>query len=239
MDESGFYYESSIQPKLLCMNMPRPTDSYNYPIYPGTKEWADLKTGQEMLDACQIPVTILKKMTTQAVIQAIWEHPLLLEVLNRYQYQMDFESIFFQNNAYKELSERTDAGVSLLNRLELCDYLIPNAEKEPKVLEILMSQTLFLSQLNQDELKTLIEITLKNDELRQEDASLTNDSFRATAWLLIGRILFVAGYEPIIAEMENNEQIRLFLWSDTYCYLDAVYGNIPQIIIDYARNYKS
>jgi len=54
--------------------MERPSDSYNYPVYPGMKEWGNFKTNKEMLEACQVPAKTLKKMSTQAVIQALWEH---------------------------------------------------------------------------------------------------------------------------------------------------------------------
>jgi hypothetical protein len=70
---------------LECMNMPRPADSYNYPVWLGMEEWAQFKTGQEMTDACQVPEDILKTMSTQAVIQVIWEYPFLTGLLHRFQ----------------------------------------------------------------------------------------------------------------------------------------------------------
>jgi hypothetical protein len=45
--------------------MERPKDSYNYPAYPGRKEWEHLSTGQEMQEACRVPLDKLKNMSTQ------------------------------------------------------------------------------------------------------------------------------------------------------------------------------
>jgi hypothetical protein len=41
---------------------------------------APFKTGKEMEDACQVPADVLKNMSTQAVIQAIWEYPFFMDV---------------------------------------------------------------------------------------------------------------------------------------------------------------
>jgi hypothetical protein len=234
--KSEFVYKELIQPRLDCMNMPRPTDSYNYPVYPGMEEWSQFETVQEMIDACQVPVEVLKKLSTQAVIQAIWEYPFLLDVLHRYQYQMDFDATFLQNNAYNELIERADAGAVLLERLILVNPVFPEARFEPKALELLISQPVFLSQLNDNAKKALIKTTLKNDNLREEDTVLTNN-FRATAWLLIGKTMQNANYAPFVEEINRSEILKWYLESKSHVYIDDISGEIPQLIIIYAEDY--
>jgi hypothetical protein len=235
--QSEFKYKELITAKLECMNMARPSDSYNYPVYPGMPEWAEFKTVEEMIAACQVPEDILNEMSTQAVIQAIWEYPFMLEVLHRYKYQTDFNGVFSDNNAYKALVKRNDAGIALLGRLNSINPLMPKAEGEPKFLEILISQNIFLSQLNKTQKKTVIEITLENDELRQNNDEFKDNHFRATAWLLIGILLKNAEYEPFIEAMNNNEHLKSFIENTDYVYLPAVYGNISQLIVDFANEY--
>ena len=247
-------YEAFIQPRLECMNMPRPSDSYNYSVYPGTKEWAALKTGQQMLDACQIPTNILEKMSTQAVIQAIWEHPLLFEVFTTgFGYQAAFESMFFQNNAYIELVKRKDAGIALFDRLKLVNPVTQDLLPESRALELLISQTPFLVQLTDNEKKEVIDITFKNDDLLQNNSELPDNSlnktdFRIISWLLIGRTLVVADYMPFITTVNESNQLKYFLdgWTpqqngDTertaYVYMESVYGDIPQGIISFGKDF--
>jgi hypothetical protein len=234
---SDFKYEEQIKARLECMNMARPVDSYNYPVYPGMPEWEQLGTTEEMIAACQVPGNILNEMSTQAVIQAIWEYPFMLEVLHRDQYQVDFDGVFSGNNAYKALAKRDDAGVALLERLNAINPLMPKAEGEPKFLEILISQDIFLSQLNTTQKKAVIEITLENDKLRQSSDEFKDNHFKATAWLLTGKLLKNAIYEPFIEAMNNNEQLKSFIDDTNYVYLPAVYGNIPQLIVDFAIEY--
>jgi hypothetical protein len=232
-----FKYGELIQAKLDCMGMPRPDDSYNYPVYPGMPEWSEFKTTEDMVAAIQVPENILKKMSTQAVIQAIWEYPLLWEVVFRLQYQMDFDGVFSNNSAYKELIKRVDAGISLLERLNSINPVMTEAKYEPKAFEILISQDVFLSQLNKDQKKEVIRRTMENDYLRQQNDELRDGIFRATAWLLIGKILKNAGYGPFIEELNSNTQLKSFIEDKNYTYFKDVYKDIPQLIIRFGNDY--
>jgi hypothetical protein len=239
VEESDFAYKDLISAQLACMNMPRPADSYSYPVYPGMEEWAQFKTVEEMTDACQVPEEVLRTMSTQAIIQAIWEYPFLLEILHRDQYQMDFESLFLQNNAYKELSGRTDAGKSLLERLVVADHLNWDARYHPKALEILFAQTVFLSQLNDNEKKTAIQTTFEKDNVRQLSSEWTDISFRETTWFLIGKTMANANYLPFMDEVNNNEKLKSFIEDKNNVYMAEILGDILPLIIIHAKNYIS
>ena len=230
--------------------MPRPEDSFNYPVYPGTDEWASLMSGTERTAVCQVPECILRKMSTQAVIQAIWEMPLCgnsLIVLLGY-FQNAIESDIRRYNSFEELTKREDAGPALLERLTVVDPLtfIPH---ESSVLELLLSRDVFLSQLNESEMRRTVEISLINDDIRTAawDAG-TRQYAQPATWILIGKTMFAAGYEPFMKAVNENEQLKDFIdgWMPdyydpnkriSYFYIESVYGNIPQLIIDYSKDY--
>jgi hypothetical protein len=225
-----------INVKLESTGFPRPEDSYNYPVRPGMDEWAKFETVEEMVEACQVPKDILKTISTQAVLQALWEYPFLSEVVHRDEYQRDFEGVFSGNNAYNELIGRTDAGAALLRRLYVHNPENTIERYKIKPFEVLMSQTVLLSQLNGEAKNQLIEVTLINDSFRQKDDERTNLN-RATAWLLIGKTLVSANYAPFIKQMNEDGQLKLFIESPTYTYLEDVYGDIPAVIIKHAEIY--
>jgi hypothetical protein len=232
--------DSSIyEPEAEIMNMERPEDSYDYPVYPGTEAWVELSTGEEMLKACQVPEDVLKTMSTQAVIQALWEHPLLTDVFHRYQYRRDFESMFSQNNAYRELCTRTDAGISLLERIKAVNplYAVPLSRFKFELLEMLAAQDIFLSQLDSMSKVSLVKTVLEKDDCRQKNADFANKPERAVTWLLAGKAMLNAGYRPFVSEVNGNEALALFFTSNSYVYLDNVYGNIPQIITKHANRF--
>jgi hypothetical protein len=250
-DDDGFKpltdseYLALIQDKLNVMNMPRPAGSCTYPVYPGTEVWASLGI-HERYELIEVPYDRLKNMSTQAVLQAIWEYPLLFEVVfscSGCGYQAEFDYLSRENNAYKELLQREDVGECLLERL-LCinPIVLPRSFHSwilPQALEVLISQSVFLSQLSSENKKQIIETTLKNDSLRQEhDINITSTHFPAS-WLLMARILVSANYSPFMDEVEQNEGLRVFIENrrrNSIIFLE--YGNdISQLIIDHAQNF--
>jgi hypothetical protein len=177
-------------------------------------------------------------MTTQAILQAIWEYPFLSTVLNRHQYQLDFLSAISNTNAYLELITRADAGTSILERLNETN---PVHSREAytlyKSFEVLISQTELLSQLNNEEKKRLITGVLKNDALLEKNADVIPNINRATSWLLIGKTLSNAGYTPFMEQIKDNASLKMFLESPSYVYMKEVYADIPKIIAEYAEKY--
>ena len=156
---SHFFYGDipSLAARLTYMGMERPADSYNYPIYLGMDEWATL-TNAEKRAACQVtPACLLSKMSTQAVIQAIWESPYLWQFFSLVEsrFQKAIESQRRSYNFYEELYNRKDAGVALLERLTLVNPLT-NIPYESQLLELLLSRPDFLSQLKESEKKNCL-----------------------------------------------------------------------------------
>lgn len=58
--------------KFFTINEP-----YIYPILPGTKEWENFNSRNEMMAACQIPTEIVASMSTEALTLSVINHPLL------------------------------------------------------------------------------------------------------------------------------------------------------------------
>lgn len=211
---SGYYCEESFDLLISYMNMPRPDDSYDYPIRPCMNEWKEMTSTQEKIDACAIPITILKKMSTQAVIQALWEYPFSSEPIHEIggrNAQKDFETVFYNNNAYKELLLRKDAGIDLFTRISLVDAVCRGDNMfKPLMLELLISQSDFLTQLNNNEKKDLIKIVFEKDSIRQ-DAGVHGELGSYTSLMLIGRTLLNADYSPFVKEVSENNVLKLFL----------------------------
>ena len=193
-------------------------------------------------------------MSTQAAIQAIWELPHLWHFVwvyePYYQKGIEFQKSYY--NAYEELYNRKDAGAALLERLTLVDPLTPYVQYEAQHLELLLSRTDFLSQLNESKKRKTVEIALSNYEKRYaawwEDGLGLGSFSRPTAWILMGKAMYVAGYVPFLEAMNENEELKYFIegWrpnrsdpskKDDYLYLEYYYGNITLLIIEYAKNY--
>lgn len=66
---------------------------YDFPIKPGTEEWKQLKSGEEMVRVCKIPDSILTSLTTEALAKTCLSYPLLNEVFYANNLQTGIEKV--------------------------------------------------------------------------------------------------------------------------------------------------
>ncbi len=91
------------------------TTPYEFEVQPGDDEWKNLFTTEEMINACQIPETIMKKMTTSALIKTMLSNSFILDfqTCNDSLYAMEMLEKNF--NVFRELQTRTDYMDELLS----------------------------------------------------------------------------------------------------------------------------
>lgn len=154
---------------------------YDYPIRPGTAEWANLKTSQEMIDACQIPYDIIKDLSTNDLVNLCITYPLLGDMLFARNFQDGFERLSKIFNGLQELATRDDAGVEMLKAytaFSLDDFNNGRISGVTNVfldmcLDILMAQPMFLESLTKDQQVELLRVSLN----RLDERKALGDSF--------------------------------------------------------------
>lgn len=102
------------------------SEVYAYPILPGSHEWQELKSHQEMIEVCQIPDDILKEMDDYGLIISILQYPLFDDVYLYDDMEEGFINMSNSFNGFEELSSRENIeGVAkkiyedIINRKEL------------------------------------------------------------------------------------------------------------------------
>ena len=149
-------------------------EPYEYPVVPGTEEWAELMSFPEKIEICKIPEGKAEAMSTEALIETILNHPIWTIY-----FVYDMESVYdiYSEDiivALQELEQREDADELLLARYQ-ADQVAPmslnNATDEngskSEFLEILLAQPVFYDDLNEVELEALDEEAAKKAEIRQ------------------------------------------------------------------------
>jgi hypothetical protein len=239
-------YLELIGDRLERMNMPRPEGSYSYLVYPGTAEWDNIRTEEAKLMVSQVPEEQLSNMSTQAVIQAIWEYPLLPEIFRNNQYFQNFNTHFLENNAYRKLSGRSDAVISLLERIERVPFQSMEwMYSEVRVIELCLARSLFLNQLSQENREHLLELILSKEYglwslTKGYGMGFLTEENPGTviSCILLGKILLAAGYEPVVEAVAQSANWQDFLDErGTYTYTEANYGDIPRQIQTFAEAY--
>lgn len=97
------------------------SDVYNFPIKPGTEEWSKLKSYDERLNAYNVPENILKEMSTDGLIETCLNYPEFRLVMTRNSIQEGYNHVKSKFNGFRELENRPDAGVKLLDKYKQLD----------------------------------------------------------------------------------------------------------------------
>ncbi|MBR1542535.1 MAG: hypothetical protein IJ628_08005 [Bacteroidaceae bacterium] len=91
-------------------------EPYQYPNKPGYGSgWNELAPEEENLAKTQVPQELVEKMTTRALVETCIEHPMAFHYMRGEDYYRKFITrLLSQNNAFKELAKRPDAGWELV-----------------------------------------------------------------------------------------------------------------------------
>jgi len=94
-------------------------EPYNFPVKPGDPEWSNLETDEERFKAVQIPESILKCLTDEALLQTCIDYPLYLHFTasSDTDPSTGFEKFLVKKfNGLQELFERKNIETILLDR---------------------------------------------------------------------------------------------------------------------------
>jgi len=204
-------------------NIADAADAYEYPVKPGTLEWEQLNSTQEMIDACQIPSQIIDSMSTEGLIESILNYPLYSEIyLSNINEQAGFYAVSENFNGIRILLQRKDAANKLLERYR---QMHPACKKnnwpslvEPggnnnyafSFIEIIIAQYDILNQIIQAiEYKTVMqEILLKDKQKIEFGYSIIG---RQHSVLILGRLMYLCDYTPFMEEYNSNHYIKIFI----------------------------
>lgn len=95
---------------------------YEYPITPESEEWLEMSSHSERVNACQVPDSLLKNMSTSALIETISNYPLLVDVLLFDKADDAYQTLYNGLNVVRELEARPNAAE------ELETFIITNEE---------------------------------------------------------------------------------------------------------------
>lgn len=146
---------------------------YSYPLLPGTEAWAALTSGDEKFEACQIPETCLRNMSTAALAETCLNYPLCGEYVFSNNERNWAASLIERFNGLKELSTRQNGASELLKLYDKMPVQLKNYVDEMDgssffrlgYIELLLSNDVFLNRLTESEIQRLQEIsTAKYEE---------------------------------------------------------------------------
>ena len=105
---------------------------YEYPIEPGTAEWATLQTNVDKINACRVPDELIEKMSTDALLETYLTHPMATNIFAFNTYDDGVNTL--KDGYYMgldELLQREDLGDAILrsyNEIDVCTDKVPEGD---------------------------------------------------------------------------------------------------------------
>jgi hypothetical protein len=174
---------------------PQITDEYIYPVQPGTPEWAKLESHSEMLDAIQIPDSVLNAITTWGLVESCFKYPLYGDYSAFNNQPSYINDLVTTNSGFKELLSREDALLIVLYFYRHWDVnLFPNFLKR-NFIELTIGCDAFLSKLNERQLLYLISVAL-DKRINQDE--IYASSIPPYSFFVMANSMIHYGYKPFI-----------------------------------------
>jgi hypothetical protein len=227
--------------QLLGQNQSR---IFDFPIKPGTEEWANLKNYSDRLGAYNIPVDLLKNMNTHDLVLTCLDYPEFRLIMTRNSLQLGYDYLKTIFNGFEELEHRSDAAVVLINEFKLLipedistfDNLIEQGRFAMKFtyLGILLAQKSILSNAGYETKKNIVNTMTANYESIEKLPEFYGLFGLTTSTLVLGRLLDIDNYQEFVNDKSMNSKIIDFV--DCTTHYDK---NIFSKIITLSRDYLS
>ena len=151
--------------------------TWDYPVKPGSTEWASFRTGQQRLEVCQIPQEVLEALSTKDLAEICLNYPLFIDYAVSNNERKAISAMIERFNGLKELSKRTDGAQELISIYE--NYpVLTQVQLEPSkeydilfklpFLELLLSDEVFIQQLDSRKANELEKMVLSTYERKLE-----------------------------------------------------------------------
>ena len=198
---------------------PVPSDTYVFPVKPGTPAWAALQSGAEMVAVCQVPATTLRSMSTEGLIATCLDYPLLFDMTLANSLQRGARAVMSNFNGFGELQSRPTAAALLLDRYQrMRAACLPKADQRGaysftfSYVEMIVAQDEYLNQLSSAQRRVLLQETLNKYVEKQP---YTDDVYGIfglkTTALVMARIMQAERYAPFLTALSSNTALQVFI----------------------------
>lgn len=212
-------------------------EPYDFPVKKGTEEWTNLKSSEEKIKACNIPVDLLKQMDSKALAATCLNYPLFIEVLFANNIQQGFSALAKNFNGFQELSVRKDAGEALIGlylnvhnrhfKESWDDTAKGNYAFEYTFIELLLGQESTITNLDRDEKVRLKNLAINVFDKKNNLIDVFGEfGLNNTAYVL-AKILISDGQQHLISKSVSSRELDTYLRTSQFSnkeLLHAIYN---------------
>lgn len=224
------------------------SDTYTYPILPGTNEWKELRSLAEKVEVSQIPTKRLKSISTQGLLETLLNYPLVLDYIFFDNMQIGFDRIKNENKGFAELYSRKDIFKVVTERyrymsLDCGKRLYPpyiTGEPAPnevafQTYEFFIFQDEFLEGLNENQQSEVFDLVY--EKLQKKSENNFSEYSKLVSCAILGKIMYRNNYLPFIEICTEKEFMKFFIDKIPMYRPDNI---LPvEIIEEYAKKFKA
>jgi len=213
---------------------------YDFPVKPGTKQWAELTTSKQMDEVCVIPDYLLDAISTKALLITCLNYPRILDFFLFDNMQSGFNICSNRFNGLTELLNRSDLSQILLKfymdfdfqKNTIVGYNGNLSRLQIGFLELLIAQEKVINILSEKDKNTLLVRATKNLEKRKE---IGESIYRQkTNALIVSRILASKNILPNELDIYGNNIFDVF--NSSVIILDTTF--LINKLIDVSKSIK-
>jgi len=202
--------------------------TWDYPVKPGSEEWKQFKSIDDMYQACQIPDDVLKQLNTEDLVDICLNFPAPPQFLFFNTPQEAFMSFYSNFNGIHDLLNREDAGHYLIKKYSemlLSDFnlLWPLYKQGQfishyKFVEAILAQTQVIKSLNSEERKALLkEVIRKMDEKLTKSDLFSGNNIEINLWVMAKLLSYE---DKLSIQNRSHEDIQTYLNSGLFVDVD-------------------
>ena len=191
---------------------PEAIDEYIFPVRPGTPEWATFTSHDEMLQAVELPDSVLQNISTWGLVMTCFNYPLSGDCSahnNQVAYMNDLSQTF---NGLKELFTREDVSAILLYNYRYLDFSLYPSFMDRHFIELLIGCDAYVSRLDKRQLQYLVSVAIEKAKYQGEHF---DSSFPPYSYFIMANAMIHYDYKPFInycSTNTENSSTEIFLW---------------------------
>ena len=220
------------------INAQTETISWDFPVKPGSEEWASFTTAQQKRDACQIPQKTLEALSTKDLVVICLNYPLLFDYAAFDDERIGASIVIKRFNGFEELSKRKDGIAELVSLYKNYPIFTQRPEQTSTdyskpfklpFIELLLSDDLFSKQLDNEMSVELGKIVLEKYAGKLENKHIYSiRNIKKT--LLLGAVVMSIQNRDTLSS-EQKEVLKRFIENYNYA-VSNLLSAVSKIIVE-------
>jgi hypothetical protein len=190
---------------------------WDYPVKPGSEEWKEFKSMDDMYKACQVPGDVLKKLDTEALVKICFDFPAYMALFFHNSPQAGFDAFYLNFNGIRELFERNDVGSFMLKKYKTMSFVDFNPlwtlEDQGRFVykyrffETLLAQPQVVQSLDSNGRNELVKEAVKKFDMKLSKEDLFGGiAFAVNAWIMARTLNFESKLSSKFSTPEDIDQ---------------------------------